>query len=221
MSELRGDGRLDAEFWHPQYLRVERAVQAKTWAILGDLSISVRKGIFDILANEYTESGIPFYRSSDVGDIVPSNQNLAHISQQKHQEESQTALKRGDVMLAKTGQARASVVLSDECNVSQDVIAIRLHPGVINPFYLATYLSTKPGQLQMLRWFQGQVQPHLSLPGAKSIQISLLPADFQDDIEAAIRQRDQAFVLQLRRHAGQPLKPVPAPLIRPAAFAPV
>lgn len=188
MMELQGDGRLDAEFWHPQHLQVERAVQAQTWATLGDLSVSVRKGIFDILASEYTESGVPFYRSSDVGDIVPANHDLAYISLQKHQDENQTALRHGDVMLAKTGQARASVVLNEECNVSQDVIAIRLRSGAINPFYLVTYLSTRPGQLQMLRWFQGQVQPHLSLPGAKSIQVSLPPADFQDSIEIEVRQ---------------------------------
>jgi restriction endonuclease S subunit len=185
---LRGEARLDAEFWHPDYLQTEQAILAHRWQKLGDLSTSVRKGIFYILASEYTESGVPFYRSSNVGTIIPSEHNLAYISPKKHEEEQTTALRYGDIILAKTGQERASVVLREECNISQDVIGIRLRRGAVNPFYLATYLNTRTGRLQMLRWFQGQVQPHLSLPGAKRILVPLPSDNFQADIEAAICQ---------------------------------
>ncbi len=75
-----------------------------------------------------------------------------------------------------------------ECNISQDVIGIRLHKASVDPFYLVTYLNTRIGKLQMLRWFQGQVQPHLSLPGAKRVLVPLPSNDFQSQVAVSVRQ---------------------------------
>ena len=71
------------------------------------------------------DDGVPFYRSSNVGKIFPKEGGLAFITPQRHAEESKTALKCGDIMLAKTGKEAASVVLREECDLSQDVVAIR------------------------------------------------------------------------------------------------
>ncbi len=186
LSALGGAFRLDPEFWRPEYLRVEREIKRLPHKKLGDLSLSLRKGVFNILAESYVEKGVPFYRSSNVGAIVPKAVELVYISKRRHAEEQKTALKRGDIMLAKTGKEAASVVLVPECNVSQDVVALKPDREKINPFYLAVFLNTEPGILQMRRWFQGQVQMHLSLPDTRQIIVPIPEPKYQKTVESLV-----------------------------------
>jgi hypothetical protein len=197
ISQFAGAFRLDAEFWQPDYLTVERALEKIPHQRLGALVKSLRKGVFNILAESYVEQGVPFYRSSNVGEIIPKEADLAFITPAKHALERKTSLMRGDIMLAKTGKEAASVVLCDECNISQDVIGVRVDRKKVDPFYLAVFLNTAPGILQMRRWFQGQVQLHLSLPDARQILVPLPPEDFQERIADLVHQAEAQFARAL------------------------
>jgi hypothetical protein len=198
LSALSGAFRLDPEFWRPEYLRVERAIKKTEYKRLGDLALSLRKGVFHILAESYVDQGVPFYRSSNVGAIVPKESDLVFITPQRHKEECKTALFRGDIMLAKTGKEAASVVLVKECNVSQDVVALRPDREKINPFFLAVFLNTDLGALQMRRWFQGQVQMHLSLPDTRQILVPMLTRKQQDSMEALVIASEAQIALAHR-----------------------
>jgi len=186
-SDLVGAIRLDAEFWQPAYLAKETAIRSGRHASLGMLVSTFKKGIFYILAREYADQGIPFYRSSNVGAILPKNDGLAYITVAKHNAEYKTALESGDLMMVKTGRSGASVVLAPHCNVSQDVIAVKVRRDRINPYFLALYLNTSFGTSEMNRWFQGQVQPHLSLEDARRIWVALVPEDLQIEVEHLVR----------------------------------
>jgi restriction endonuclease S subunit len=183
-SDLVGALRLDAEFWQPAFLAKEKQIRAGRHIALGSLVSTFKKGIFYILAREYADQGIPFYRSSNVGAILPKDNGLAFITPAKHKAEYKTALETGDLMMVKTGRSGASVVLAPHCNVSQDVIAIKVRRERANPYFLAVYLNTSYGSSEMNRWFQGQVQPHLSLDDARRIWIALVPDEEQLEIEA-------------------------------------
>jgi type I restriction enzyme S subunit len=187
-SDLAGAMRLDAEFWQPTYLAKEKSIRAGNHVALGDLVSTFKKGVFYILASEYSDEGIPFYRSSNVGEILPKDEGLAYITPLKHKAEYKTALAHGDLMMVKTGRSGASVVLAPQCNVSQDVIAIKVRGERVNPYFLALYLNTSFGSSEMNRWFQGQVQPHLSLDDARRILIALLPDATQLEIENLVKK---------------------------------
>jgi type I restriction enzyme, S subunit len=185
-STLVGAIRLDGEFWRPCYLENERNIRCLDYAPLGSLVSTFRKGIFYILASEYAADGVPFYRSSNVGEILPRDDALAYITPRKQLAESKTALHAGDLMIVKTGKSGASVVLRQSCNVSQDVIAVRIRPDRVNPYYLAVYLNSRFGSNEMNRWFQGQVQPHLSLEDARRIWVALPPDAEQRQVESIV-----------------------------------
>lgn len=185
--DLAGAIRLDAEFWQPAYLSKEKAIRAGRHVTLGSLVSTFKKGIFYILASEYAEQGIPFYRSSNVGAILPKESGLAFITPEKHKSEYKTALEAGDLMMVKTGRSGASAVLVPRCNVSQDVIAIKVRHEQVNPYFLALYLNTSFGSSEMNRWFQGQVQPHLSLEDARKIWVALIPTEGQLEIESCVK----------------------------------
>lgn len=185
-SSLVGALRLDAEFWQPKYLDKERKIRSGGHTSLGALVTTFKKGIFYILAREYADQGVPFYRSSNVGVILPNEDNITFITEKKHSEEYKTALTTGDLMIVKTGKSGASVVFDERCNVSQDVIAAKTIRHKINPYYLAVFLNTQYGKSEMDRWFQGQVQPHLSLEDARKICVSLIPDDAQSKVEQLV-----------------------------------
>ena len=186
-SNLVGAMRLDAEFWQPAYLADEKFIRAGSHVALGALVSTFKKGIFYILAREYADHGIPFYRSSNVGTILPKEDGLAFITSAKHRAEYKTALEAGDLMIVKTGSSSASVVLVPQCNVSQDVIAVKVRHEEVNPYFLAVYLNTRFGLSGMNRWFQGQVQPHLSLEDARRIWIALVSDEAQVEIETIVK----------------------------------
>lgn len=186
-SDLVGAIRLDAESWQPAFLAKENAIRAGSHTSLGALVSTFKKGIFYILAREYAAQGIPFYRSSNVGSVLPNENGLAFITPAKHKSEYKTALEAGDLMMVKTGRNGASVVLDTQCNVSQDVIAVKIHRDRVNPYYLALYLNTSFGSSEMNRWFQGQVQPHLSLDDARRILVALAPDKTQLEMEALVK----------------------------------
>ncbi len=117
LSELRGAFRLDAEFRQPEYLETEETLLKQSHDRLGELVSSIRKGVFNILADSYVGDGVPFYRSSNVGQVFPNEGGLAFITPKRHAHESKTGLTRGDIMLAKTGKEAASVVLREACNL--------------------------------------------------------------------------------------------------------
>jgi restriction endonuclease S subunit len=185
-ANLVGAIRLDAEFWQPKYLNKEQAIRAGEHINLGALVTTFKKGIFYILAREYAESGIPFFRSSNVGSVLPADEGVAFITEKKHSDEFKTALSAGDLMLVKTGKSGASVVLSESCNVSQDVVAVKVDRDKINPYYLAIFLNTIYGKSEMDRWFQGQVQPHLSLEDARRIWVTVAPIHIQSEVEGLV-----------------------------------
>lgn len=191
-SALVGALRLDAEFWQPKYLDKEQQIRSGDHTHLGALVTTFKKGIFYILAREYAGQGVPFYRSSNVGAILPNEDNITFITEKKHSEEYKTALTTGDLMIVKTGKSGASVVFDERCNVSQDVIAAKAIRHRINPYYLAVFLNTQYGKSEMDRWFQGQVQPHLSLEDARKIWVSLISEDAQAEVESLVIASENA-----------------------------
>ena len=132
LSEMEGFFRLDAEFWNPDYVSLTDIIQQHDHSSLGELSHSFRKGIFYILASEYTPTGIPLYRSNNVGQVFLDDPGVVFISKERHAREAQTALERGDIVLAKTGKVAASIVTAPTCNISQDVIGIRIRKDRVN-----------------------------------------------------------------------------------------
>ncbi len=193
INQFPGAFRMDPQFWHPTHVAVERALRKLECEPLGELVTTLRKGVFDLLATDYVETGVPYYRSANIGKILPNDTGLAYITEKRDEAEHKTSLKRGDLMIAKTGNEAASVVLCPRCNVSQDVIAIRVKQDRINPFYLAVFLNTRAGFSQMQRWFQGQSQMHLSLPDTRQILVPLIADKEQKRVEGMVIKADAVF----------------------------
>ncbi len=180
--------RIDSGYYSKRHIVAQNLVEShpRGCTTLGEITKTLRKGIFDIKSDTYLEEGIPFVRISNLKDCIISESSLAYISREAHNEESKTALKKNDFILSKTAYAAASLVTVDECNVSQDTIACVLSSQGKKTFssaFIVVYLNSRFGLALTSRMFQGNVQLHLSLPDAFLIPVPILSSAFQGAIE--------------------------------------
>ena len=147
----------------------------------------MRKGIFSIKADTYTQpgNGVPFIRIGDLKYGMVEEGATAWISEDAHKAEFKTVLKRGDIAISKTAYPAVALITLEECNVSQDLIATRLSEEGSRFFtseYIVSFLSSSIGIALMEAEFQGNVQEHLGLTDARRIPIPRLEYSFQERI---------------------------------------
>ena len=188
--------RIDAECYQEKYISAHKKLMLLKYTLLGNEISVFSKGIFDIKSECYTKSGIPFVRISDLKGFLIEQSNIIYIPETEHLKNYKTVLKRGDVILSKTAYPAASFMNLDECNTSQDTIALKLKSNSrIISEYLVVFLNSKYGFNQMLRWFTGNVQMHLNLIDSRNIIIPIL-AEIQEEIKSifsiAIRLKIQS-----------------------------
>lgn len=193
LSEVMLDNdklRIDSLYFAREVMAAERQVESLPcgYTTFAETASTFRKGIFDMKADSYTESGIPFVRISNLRHGLISEADIAYLPEEIHEKEDKTALEYGDIILSKTAYAAASFVNLPECNVSQDTIAVKLKPEWRNRLksaYVVAFLNSELGKTLLTRQFQGNVQMHLSLPDGESVKIPLLSESVQNAVEKA------------------------------------
>lgn len=210
--EENNKARIDSGYFSKLAIEAERLVEALPNKPLGELARVFRKGIFDIKAETYVDSGegVPFIRISDIKSGLIQKHSTAWIDHAAHAMESKTALYFGDLVLSKTAYPAASMINLPECNVSQDTIAMRLTAEAKREFcsgFIAAFLNSRQGLALMARRFQGNVQQHLSLEDAKAIRVPRFSLPFQDAVHSWIMEADrqQEAVTQLMAKAESQL----------------
>ena len=187
--------RMDAIFYKPEYIKAVNVLEKlNTYSGLNlvsfkELTKKVRKGIFYILAEDYIDKGIPFIRVSNINDVFLNDSDLVYISERKNKEEIKTCLSERDLVVSKSGTVgNVSIVTEDfsPCNISQDVIGIKLREGV-SPYYVCIFFWTKIGSIVLERGKSLAVQSHLNLDYLRDLKIPIPPPPFQSHIESLVK----------------------------------
>jgi len=174
---------MDAETYRPFYQIIENKIKSHKYITLGTICSKLKKGIFDIKAEVYTNTGIPFVRISNLKNMGISTDNIIYIPEDENNKNLETFLQKGDIILSKTAIPAASIVQLDCCNTSQDTIAIKLANKNLKNSFVVVFLNCKYGYFQMQRWFTGNIQMHLNLEDCKNIFIPQLSLKFQEKID--------------------------------------
>ena len=136
---------------------------------------------------------MPFVRIADLREGLIDKRSTTYISREEHGRHHKTALGYGDLVLSKTAYSAAAMVNVKECNVSQDIIAVRLTRRArerFTPGFVAAFLNSAPGEQLMARRFQGNVQQHLSLDDARQIRVPRLRFEFQLRVHELLEEAD-------------------------------
>ena len=196
--------RLDPSFYDPDVVGTIRRLQrvaTNSAAISGRLGeiASLRKGIFEILKEEYCTTGIPFVRVTDIRDLNMNFGDLVFIKPEKAKREPSTVPGRS-LIISKSGTVGTVSLVPpsmDICAVSQDVISGSFHPrAALSPEYVAAFLSTRLGKCQLLRGATQQMQAHLNLTEARNVLVVAPEPAVHDEVTShisnAYRERDEA-----------------------------
>lgn len=149
---------------------------------------------------EYTDKGIPFIRVADIKDLTIDKNDLVYLPEDFRKYEKQIAkINAKWIVLSKSGATFGGIGIIPEdikiCMISRDVLGIKPKNGLLTG-YLAAFLNSKYGQLQIKRSRSIQAQPHLEIKMVKEILIPLPSKVIQQDIaillESAISKRREA-----------------------------
>ncbi len=139
---------------------------------------------------EYTdESGILFLMARNVKPFELTLENVSYITREEHLKLIRCKPNPGDVLVTKDGTIGVAAVVPDtlpEFNIFVSVMKVRPLP-VVSPHYLAAFINSEMGQLQIQQQIKGASITHIHLEDMKRIRIPLPPRPIQDRIAVVMQ----------------------------------
>ncbi|WP_156995513.1 restriction endonuclease subunit S domain-containing protein, partial [Elstera litoralis] len=169
------DKRLDSQYFGRAALVADKLILRHNPARISDIALEVRSFGAYALTNEfeYQEQGIPFIRGTDYAGNFINFSNVLRVSEEAHSLLHKSEVLPGMVLLSMSGSVGSVAVALESwsypINSNQDIA--KIVPDGISPFFMAAYLSSRYGQIQMSRLPAGSVQQHIFLWMIERIQV--------------------------------------------------
>jgi restriction endonuclease S subunit len=202
LSETNNHHRLDSEFYHPTYLENKRRLTNLKIPLfsLKQCSNYITNGHTPRYA-DLTTGEVYFLTAEDILDFIVNFETSKRITKEdSHKVLRRTILQENDLLLTikgKIGNAAVIYKLKGETNINQDVARIILKKTIgerkINPYFIAAFINSKFGRLQVEQLATSQINPFLGLYNLKQIVIPLLSEKFQNKIEDVIKKALKFF----------------------------
>ncbi|MBN2031023.1 restriction endonuclease subunit S [bacterium] len=168
--------RLDAEYYKPEFLEVEKILWKANCKLLDDVSKSIKSFGAYALCNKMVlvAKGIPFIRCKDIKKGFVDFSEVLFIDEATHCLLSKSAITPNIVMLTMSGSVGNSAIADPTwkypINSNQDIAKIETD-DLINPYYLTVFFNTKYGKSQTERLPIGSIQQHIFLWQLKGLLI--------------------------------------------------
>ena len=181
---------------------VELFKECNNYELLGDADILISDGNYSSkypTADEFVEEGVPFIRASNMVDNTITDDEMYHISAEKHAELVKGHVKPYDVLIATRGAGIGKIAVVPErhndSNVNAQIVLLRCNKEKYNPLYLSWYLKLQDTQIKIQGLISGTAQPQL--PIKRLVQLELLRPDIekQNDFADFVHQVDKSKVV--------------------------
>ncbi|HYX15404.1 MAG TPA: restriction endonuclease subunit S [Nostoc sp.] len=127
-------------------------------------------------------------QTRNIDEFFVNTEDCQRITQKFHQQLKKSQIKKGDVLIARSGSfGKASIYLDSEVVNSADIIIVESNKNRVNPFYLVGFINSKFGTSQLFRFASGGLQGHVNLTILENLLIPTLKSDFQDFLELLIK----------------------------------
>ena len=195
LSNVKSAHRTDAEYFQPKYERLLEKIkdkkdkQVKT---LGEL-VSLKKG-FEPGSKEYQNEGKLFIRVSNIskhGLIGKDQKYLSYELYQKLKKDFEP--KPGEILLTKDATPGIAYVMEEpvEGIIAGGIIRLKLKEDIEGE-YLALFINSIIGQMQIERDAGGSVIVHWKPEQIKKLWVPILPKSTQREIADLVHQSRQA-----------------------------
>ena len=190
-SQLEGAKRLDAEYYQPEYLDLEKKLDSIETKTIDELSKSVVSfGAYSLTSYlEWQDSGVPYVNVGDIHEGYIDTSNIKHISEKVDEILRKSRVNNGQVLLTMAGTIGNAAVahnLPRSMNANQAIAKITPIDD-ISPYYLVAFLNSKYGQLQTQREIVSSVQANIFLGPIKKFRVPLFDKASASAIENKYR----------------------------------
>ena len=163
--------RLDAEFFHPDYLKIQHQLKEIGSRRLIDSQVKIRHPI-EIKRN-YVDDGVLLLRGQNVRPLsIDLTSNPVYISEEDAERLKENTIRYKNILImrsgANVGQCAIYLEKNDAISMSDTLI---IQSGNLNPFFLTIFLNTKYGTALIERGKYGSAQPHIAPPFLYQIPI--------------------------------------------------
>lgn len=192
---LEGATRIEAEYYHPQYLMfMDKLSESPSTKIqLLHLCEKIDVGFVGPMAHAYTAKGIPLIQTQNVKEFILDFIGMTYIKEWFHRVLIKSQVFCGDIIIARSGSiGSAALIEENTCTPfhslnSSDIIIIRPKPS-INRYYLCAYLNSKFGQAQIKRLSSGGLQGHINISSLETLLVPILNNNSQNNIADKVLQ---------------------------------
>ena len=201
LSDLERTWRLDPEFYAKAYLAIDNLLKSKAAVSLTDFA-NVSDGNHMGVSDEFCLEGVPYFRGGDIKEFflsfarpeycVPESIYVKPMMIRSH-------MKRGDVFISIVGAIIGQIGMKTDdapalCSCKLGILRPKNHK---TSAYIATFLLSRVGQSQILRYRRGSAQTGLILDDFDQLLVPRFSADFylkiKELVSAALKARHDAF----------------------------
>ena len=186
--------RIDSDFFKKEILSALEFIKNKPHNKLKELVSNIKSFGAYSLCNEINfiekdDKAIPFIRCLNIKNGVINFDDLLFIDNESNNLLWKSEIKPRAVLVTMSGTVGNATVAMEHwkypINSNQDIAKIEAKE--INPYFLATFLNSKYGYIQMIRLQAGAIQQHLYLSQIEKIIIPKISRNFQDRIEKIVK----------------------------------
>ena len=184
--------RLDAEYYRPYFLEIEKTIKRKTWDYLINLRNSIKSFGAYSLCNQvnYRKSGIPFLRCKDIKKGQIDFSDVLFIDEETNKLLWKSEIFPNTVLFTMSGTVGNSAIATEDLNYpinsNQDIAKIITNEKIC-PYTLSIFLQSKYGKGQTERLPIGSVQQHIFLWQLDRLIIPLFNDSFEKLLERVYR----------------------------------
>jgi len=188
-SQIESVKRLDAEYFQPEYLEVEKKLNTIKTESLENLAESILSfGAYSLTSNiEWQKEGIPYVNVGDIHGGYIDYSEMKYISEKVDKILQKSQLREKDIVLTMAGTIGNVAVVhniqNDHINGNQAIAKIKPKKNV-SPYYLVAFLNSRYGQLQILREVVSSVQANIFLGPIKKFKIPIFNENDTKKVES-------------------------------------
>ena len=187
--------RVDAEFYKPEYEAVINTLFHAGVLPLGYFISELTDGKHGGVT--YTDSGVQFIRNQNIKNGLVTIDDMRFISEKESSESLRAELKPYDIVITTIGTlGQVGIVPNDLGRATINQNLVRLSSKQIDPHYLAVFLMSKYGKMQIVRLASGNVQPIIVYPNLRKVFIFDAKPEVQNKIGGMLRD-----VMRLNKEA--------------------
>jgi restriction endonuclease S subunit len=155
-SDIRAANRLDAEYFQPKFLKLQKNLDKKKYKQLHELCEFIHGGPAgsSLIASRYVASGIKVYRPVDLNGWSCDDTDAVAISEEYCREKHLQLYRDGDILITRIGDIKFGIIQesgNSSVTISPNLFVLRLRRDLIDPYFLLAFLHTKFGLPQIQR----------------------------------------------------------------------